>query len=108
MPSHSASECILPLSESGGEASRTLPRYPVPLRLGFNANYGFLDGDHCLAAALRVGLAELPVELIPEEPELRRDHGRPMRPDDLAVLIAAYHAGGGTCAGGGTSSSRPF
>ena len=68
----------------------------VPLRLGFNASYGFLDGNHRLAAALRLGLAQLPVELFPEQPDLRRDHGRPMRPDDLAVLIAVYHASGGT------------
>jgi ParB-like chromosome segregation protein Spo0J len=68
----------------------------VPLRLGFNASYGFLDGNHRLAAALRLGLAEVPVELVREVPALRRDHGRPMRPDDLAVLVAAYDAHGGT------------
>ena len=68
----------------------------VPLRLGFNASHGFLDGNHRLAAALRLGLAQLPVELVPEEPDLRRDHGQPMRPEDLAVLIAAYDAGGST------------
>jgi hypothetical protein len=57
---------------------------------------GFLDGNHRLAAALRLGLAEVPVELVWEAPALRRDHGRPMRPDDLGVLIATLAAGGST------------
>lgn len=61
----------------------------IPLRLGFNTSYGFLDGNHRIAAALRLGLGDVPVELVRVDSDLRRDHGRPMRPDDLAILVAA-------------------
>ncbi|GAA1190963.1 hypothetical protein [Pseudonocardia alaniniphila] len=62
----------------------------VPLRLGFNTCFGFLDGNHRIAVALRLGLPEVPVELVKEPADLRKDHGRPMRPEDLTVLIAAF------------------
>ena len=62
----------------------------VPLRLGFNAGFGFLDGNHRIAVALRLGLPEVPVELVKEAADLRKDHGRPMRPEDLTVLVAAF------------------
>jgi ParB-like chromosome segregation protein Spo0J len=35
----------------------------VPLRLGFNARFGALDGNHRIAVALRLGLVDVPVEL---------------------------------------------
>jgi hypothetical protein len=62
----------------------------VPLRLGFNASFGFLDGNHRIAAALRLGLPEVPVELVRERPAIRRDHGQPMRREDLVVILAAF------------------
>jgi ParB-like chromosome segregation protein Spo0J len=61
----------------------------VPLRLEFNRSFGFLDGNHRIAAALRLGLRELPVELIEMPPDYRRAHGRPMRPEDFDLLAAA-------------------
>jgi hypothetical protein len=61
----------------------------VPLRLQFNRSFGFLDGNHRVAVALRLGLRELPVELIEMPPDYRRDHGQPMRPEDFEVLAAA-------------------
>jgi len=67
----------------------------VPLRLGFNAGFGFLDGNHRIAAALRLGLADVPVELVEEPADLRKYHGRAMRADDLAVLVAALEQNGG-------------
>lgn len=66
----------------------------VPLRLGFNAGFGFLDGNHRIAVALRLGLADVPVELVEEPADLRRYHGRAMRADDLAVLVAAVDRNG--------------
>jgi hypothetical protein len=64
----------------------------VPLRLGFNTRVGFLDGNHRIAAALRLGLAEVPVELFRAPARLRPSHARPMRRDDLAVIAAAFLA----------------
>ena len=62
----------------------------VPLRMGFNARYGYLDGNHRIAVALRLGLSEVPVELIEEPSDAPRGHGRPMRRDDLQVILAAF------------------
>ena len=64
----------------------------VPLRLQFNRSFGFLDGNHRIAVALRLGLREVPVELIEVPPDYRRDHGRPMRPEDYEVLAAALRS----------------
>ena len=64
----------------------------VPLRLGFNRSFGFLDGNHRIAAALRLDLPEVPVVLVAEPEDVRRGHGRPMRPDDHAVLLEALRA----------------
>jgi hypothetical protein len=61
----------------------------VPLRLQFNSSFGFLDGNHRVAVALRLGLREVPVEVIEMPPDYRREHGRPMRADDFEVLAAA-------------------
>jgi hypothetical protein len=61
----------------------------VPLRMGFNACYGYLDGNHRIAVALRLGLCEVPVELIEEPSDAPRGHGQPMRSDDLQVILAA-------------------
>jgi hypothetical protein len=62
----------------------------VPLRLGFNTSFGFLDGNHRIAVALRLGLLDLPVELVRERPGIQREHGQRMRREDLAVIIAAF------------------
>ncbi|WP_214406019.1 ABC transporter substrate-binding protein [Pseudonocardia lacus] len=67
----------------------------VPLRLGFTADAGALDGNHRIAVALRLDLPEVPVELVREVPGWRPGHSRPMRPEDLAVLVAAYEGAAG-------------
>ena len=61
----------------------------VPLRLEFNDRLAFLDGNHRIAVAIRLGLAEVPVELVRTGPDDNRAHGKPLRPEDLAVLEAA-------------------
>ena len=61
----------------------------VPLRMGFNTRYGYLDGNHRIAVALRLGLPDVPVELIEEPADAPRGHGQLMHPDDLAALRAA-------------------
>jgi hypothetical protein len=61
----------------------------VPLHLRFNSSFGFLDGNHRIAVALRLGLRELPVELTEMPPDYRRQHGQPMHPEDFEVLAAA-------------------
>jgi len=58
----------------------------VPLRLQFNSAFGFLDGNHRVAVAVRLGLRDLPVELIEVPPNYRRDHGQPMLPEDFEFL----------------------
>lgn len=62
----------------------------VPLRMGFNTRYGYLDGNHRIAVALRLGLPEVPVELVEEPSDTPRGHGQPMRSDDLGVILAAF------------------
>jgi hypothetical protein len=64
----------------------------VPLRMGFNSRYGYLDGNHRIAVAIRLGLTEVPVELIEEPPDAPRGHGQPMRGDDFDVISAAFRA----------------
>jgi hypothetical protein len=66
----------------------------VPLRLGFNTSFGFLDGNHRIAVAVRLGLPDVPVELVRERPGIRRDHGQRMRREDLAVNHRCLQAGG--------------
>jgi hypothetical protein len=61
----------------------------VPLRMGFNTRYGYLDGNHRIAVALRLGLPEVPVELVKEPPDAPHGHGQPMRRADLEVILAA-------------------
>jgi hypothetical protein len=61
----------------------------VPLRMGFNHRYGYLDGNHRIAVALRLGLPDVPVELIEEPADAPRGHGQPMRSDDLDVILSA-------------------
>ena len=63
----------------------------VPLRMGFNTNYGYLDGNHRIAVAFRLGLPEVPVELVEEPSDTPRGHGQPMRADDLAIILAAIN-----------------
>jgi hypothetical protein len=64
----------------------------VPLELRFNASFGFLDGNHRLAVARRLGLEVLPVAVIEVDDAVRASHGRPMRADDLRILRAATRA----------------
>ena len=66
----------------------------VPLRMGFNSSYGYLDGNHRIAVALRLRLPDVPVELIREDEGTRRDHGQPMRPEDLDVILTALERAG--------------
>lgn len=61
----------------------------VPVRMGFDSRYGYLDGNHRIAVALRLGLAYVPVELVREDEGTSRDHGQPMRRDDLDVILTA-------------------
>jgi hypothetical protein len=62
----------------------------VPLRLGFTDDVGFLDGNHRIAVAVRLGLPDVPVELVEEAPGTRPGHAKPMQPEDLAVIRAAF------------------
>jgi hypothetical protein len=57
--------------------------------MGFNTRYGYLDGNHRIAVALRLGLPEVPVELVKEPPDAPHGHGQPMRRADLEVILAA-------------------
>lgn len=61
----------------------------VPLLLEFNRSFGFLDGNHRIAVALRLGLPAVPVELVAVPEDHRRPHGRPMRAEDHAILTAS-------------------
>ena len=61
----------------------------VPLKLEFNERLAFLDGNHRIAVALRLGLAEVPVELVRAADDDDRAHGRALRPEDRSVLEAA-------------------
>lgn len=65
----------------------------TPLRLGFNEEFGTLDGNHRIAVALRLGLDMLPVALFEEPTAPRPLHARPMLPDDLVVLKDAWVSG---------------
>lgn len=58
----------------------------TPLGLGFNEEFGTLDGNHRIAVALRLGLDMVPVALFEEPRAPRPLHARPMLPDDLVVL----------------------
>jgi ParB-like chromosome segregation protein Spo0J len=61
----------------------------VPLDLAFNERFATLDGNHRIAVAIRLGLAEVPVALraLPLEP--RPWWAQPIVPDDYIVLTAA-------------------
>ncbi|MDQ1487683.1 MAG: hypothetical protein QOJ23_197 [Actinomycetota bacterium] len=56
--------------------------------------YGYLDGNHRIAVALRLRLPDVPVELVREDEGTPRDHGQPMRPDDLDVILTALKQAG--------------
>ncbi|MET7991471.1 ParB N-terminal domain-containing protein [Amycolatopsis sp. NPDC005232] len=60
----------------------------TPLRLGFNEEFGVLDGNHRIAVAVRLGLAEVPVALRSEPRSPRPGHAQPMREADFAQLEA--------------------
>jgi ParB-like chromosome segregation protein Spo0J len=64
----------------------------VPLRFGFNERFGMLDGNHRIAVAIRLGLDDVPVELVREPLEPRPDHAKSMDPSDLDVIEAALAA----------------
>ncbi|MGH6654087.1 MAG: hypothetical protein ACRDVE_02645 [Actinocrinis sp.] len=61
----------------------------VPLRLGFNEEFGTLDGNHRIAAAIRLGLESVPVALFSEPLTPRPGHAKPMCAEDLVILQAA-------------------
>jgi hypothetical protein len=58
----------------------------TPLRLGFNEEFGTLDGNHRIAVAIRLGLESVPVTLFGEPLTPRPRHAQPMLPEDLIVL----------------------
>ncbi|MEV6896350.1 ParB N-terminal domain-containing protein [Amycolatopsis sp. NPDC051372] len=60
----------------------------VPLRLGFNEEFGILDGNHRIAVAVRLGLAEVPVALTGEPRSPRPGHAQPMREADFVQFKA--------------------
>ena len=62
----------------------------MPLDLAFNPRFATLDGNHRIAVALRLGLAEVPVALreLPIEP--RPYWAQAMSPEDHSVLVAAF------------------
>jgi hypothetical protein len=64
----------------------------VPLRFGFNHEFATLDGNHRIAAALRLGLVEVPVMLVREPLSPRPAHAQPMRPEDLVEIERAFDA----------------
>ena len=66
----------------------------VALRMGFNSSYGYLDGNHRIAVALRLRLPDVPVELVREDEGTPRGHGQPMRPEDLDVILTAIKQAG--------------
>ena len=59
----------------------------VPLELSFNEEFGALDGNHRIAVAIRLGLDEIPVQLIEKPTSPRPGHAKPMRPRDLQVIL---------------------
>ena len=61
----------------------------VPLELSFNDDFGALDGNHRIAVAIRLGLAEVPVELIEKPTSPRPGHAKPMQPQDLITIRRA-------------------
>jgi ParB-like chromosome segregation protein Spo0J len=62
----------------------------VPLDLAFNERFATLDGNHRIAVAIRLGLAEVPVALreLPLEP--RPWWAKDMVPADYEVLRDAF------------------
>lgn len=61
----------------------------TPLRLGFNEEFGILDGNHRIAAAIRLGLQSVPVTLFRAPLYPRPQHAQPMLPADLLLLQEA-------------------
>ena len=61
----------------------------VPLRLSFTQDYAALDGNHRIAVALRLGLHDVPVELVREPAGWHPAHAQPMYPEDLAIIERA-------------------
>ncbi|MGV9772496.1 hypothetical protein [Streptosporangium sp. NPDC003464] len=58
----------------------------TPLSLGFNEEFGTLDGNHRIAVALRLGLESVPVTLFRQPLTPRPLHAQPMLPEDLIIL----------------------
>jgi hypothetical protein len=61
----------------------------VPLDLAFNDQFATLDGNHRIAVALRLGIAEVPVALRMLAIEPRPYWAQTMMPEDYAVLVGA-------------------
>ncbi|UEJ82002.1 GNAT family N-acetyltransferase [Brachybacterium halotolerans subsp. kimchii] len=71
------------------EADARVRGIRTPLDLAFNEQFATLDGNHRVAVALRLGLAQVPVHVTRRLLSPRPEHARPMRPEDLAVLEEA-------------------
>jgi len=66
----------------------------TPLRLGFNEEFGTLDGNHRIAVAIRLGLETVPVAVIREPLTPRPGHAQTMLNEDLAVLLRVVKGSG--------------
>lgn len=62
----------------------------VPLQLRFNADFAALDGNHRIAVAIRLGIDEVPVELVEAPTDPRPGHAQPMHSEDLVVIQRSY------------------
>lgn len=71
------------------EADARIHGIRTPLDLAFNEQFATLDGNHRLAVALRLGLAQIPVHVTRRLLTPRPEHARPMHAEDLAVLERA-------------------
>ncbi|MET8340055.1 hypothetical protein ABZV14_41955 [Streptosporangium canum] len=58
----------------------------TPLSLGFNEEFGTLDGNHRIAVALRLGLESVPVTLFRQPLTPRPRHAQSMLSEDLIIL----------------------
>ncbi len=61
----------------------------TPLRLGFNEDFGTLDGNHRIAVAVRLGLETVPVTLVRAPLIPRPGHAHSMLAGDFIVLQEA-------------------
>ncbi|MCL6422559.1 GNAT family N-acetyltransferase [Brachybacterium sp. JHP9] len=60
-----------------------------PLDLAVAEEFATLDGNHRLAAAIRVGLTEVPVHISRRHSSPKPEHARALRTEDRAILHSA-------------------